>query len=108
MLLWVVPALWSSNHLIARLAYGVLTPHVLALGRWLLAVALMLPFVGAVLWRQRAALRREWRQLMVLGVCGMWICGGTTWRGRDDLAKHLAGHAPTRLSPRRNSAAARN
>jgi drug/metabolite transporter (DMT)-like permease len=80
-LLWVVPALWSSNYLIARLAHGVVTPHVLALGRWSLALALMLPFVGAALWRQRAALRREWWQLLVLGACGMWICGAWVYLG---------------------------
>ena len=49
LLLWVVPALWSSNYLIARLAHGVVHPHVLALGRWTLALALLLPFVGATL-----------------------------------------------------------
>ncbi len=80
-LLWVVPALWSSNYLIARLSPGVIAPHALALGRWTLALALMLPFVGAVLWRQRAALRREWPQLLVLGGCGMWICGAWVYLG---------------------------
>ena len=43
-LLWVVPAMWSSNYLIARLAHGVILPHQLAFWRWALALALMLPF----------------------------------------------------------------
>jgi drug/metabolite transporter (DMT)-like permease len=80
-LLWVVPALWSSNYLIARLADGVVGPHVLALGRWTLAVALMLPFVGGELWRQRPAWRQEWRQWLVLGALGMWICGAWVYLG---------------------------
>ena len=80
-LLWVVPALWSSNYLIARLAHGVVNPHVLALGRWSLALALMLPFVGAALWQQRQALRREGWQLLVLGGCGMYICGAWVYLG---------------------------
>jgi drug/metabolite transporter (DMT)-like permease len=80
-LLWVVPGLWSSNYIIARLAQGVVAPHVLALGRWSLALALMGPFVGAALWRQRAALRREWPQLLVLGATGMWICGAWVYLG---------------------------
>jgi drug/metabolite transporter (DMT)-like permease len=80
-LVWVVPALWSSNYLIARLAHGVVHPHVLALGRWTLALALLLPFVGATLWQQRQALRREWRQLLFLGACGMWICGAIVYIG---------------------------
>lgn len=81
LLLWVVPALWSSNYLIARLADGVVGPHVLALGRWTLAVALMLPFVGGELWRQRQAWRAEWRQWLVLGALGMWICGAWVYLG---------------------------
>jgi len=80
-LLWVVPALWSSNYLIARLASGVVNPHVLALGRWSLALALMLPFVAAALWQQRAALRREAGQLLLLGALGMWICGAWVYLG---------------------------
>lgn len=81
LLLWVVPALWSSNYVIARLAQGVVGPHALALGRWSIALALMLPFVGAVLWRQRAAVAREWRQMLVLGTLGMTICGAWVYVG---------------------------
>jgi drug/metabolite transporter (DMT)-like permease len=74
-LLFLVPALWSSNYLIARLGSGVIHPHALAFGRWALALALLLPFVGAGLLAHRAALRREWKHLLVLGGLGMWICG---------------------------------
>jgi len=74
-LLFLVPALWSSNYLIARLANGVIHPHALAFGRWALAFALLLPFVGAGLLARRAAIRREWKHLLVLGALGMWICG---------------------------------
>ena len=54
LLLWVVPLLWSSNYIIARLADGVVAPHALALGRWALAALLLLPWVGRGLWTQRA------------------------------------------------------
>ena len=74
-LLWLVPALWSSNYIIARLASGVVAPHALALGRWSLALALMLPFVARELLRDGLPWRHEWRQLLVLGATGMWICG---------------------------------
>jgi drug/metabolite transporter (DMT)-like permease len=80
-LLWVVPALWSSNYAIARASVGVVSPHVLAAGRWALALALMLPFVGAALWRGRAALAAEWKQMVVLGALGMWICGAWVYLG---------------------------
>lgn len=90
-LLWVVPALWSSNYLIARLASGVVPPHVLALGRWGLALLLMLPFVGGTLWRQRAALAAEWPRLLVLGGLGMWICGAWLYvGGRSTSATNIA------------------
>ena len=90
-LLWVVPALWSSNYLIARLAVGEVAPHALALGRWVLALGLMLPFVGLGLFRHREALRREWRHLLVLGALGMWICGAFVYEGgRSTAAVNIA------------------
>lgn len=80
-LLWVVPALWSNNYLIARAADGVIGPHLLASGRWALAALLLLPLTLPGLLRQREALRHEWRQLLVLGALGMWICGAWVYLG---------------------------
>ncbi|MDE2398397.1 MAG: DMT family transporter, partial [Burkholderiales bacterium] len=80
-LLWVVPALWSSNYLIARAARGVVAPHLLAFGRWSLALALLLPVAGAGLWRKRALLREEAWHCLVLGAFGMWICGAWVYLG---------------------------
>jgi drug/metabolite transporter (DMT)-like permease len=80
-LLWVVPALWSSNYLIARAADGVIAPHLLALGRWSLAALLMLPVVWRGLQRGGAAWRSEWKQALVLGALGMWICGAFVYQG---------------------------
>ena len=80
-LLWVVPLLWSSNYIIARLAQGVISPHALAAGRWLLAALLMLPWVGPGLWARRVHLRREWPQMLVLGFFGMYICGAWVYLG---------------------------
>ena len=82
-LLWVVPALWSSNYLIARASEGVIGPHLLALGRWALAIVLLLPFTWGVLARaeMREAIRREWRQMLVLGALGMWVCGAFVYLG---------------------------
>lgn len=80
-LLWVVPALWSSNYVIARAAEGVIAPHLLASGRWLLAGLILLPFVGRGLLAQRAVWRSEWKQLLALGALGMWICGAWVYLG---------------------------
>lgn len=81
LLLWVTPALWSSNYLIARAADGVVTPHVLALLRWSLAFVLMLPFTGPALLRPLRRWIAEWPQLLVLGGLGMWICGAFVYIG---------------------------
>ncbi|MBL8287965.1 MAG: DMT family transporter [Rubrivivax sp.] len=81
MLLFAVPALWSSNYLIARLASGVVHPHALAFGRWAVALVLLLPFVGRGLLERRQAVRREWQHLLVLGSLGMWICGAWVYLG---------------------------
>ena len=81
LLLWVVPALWSTNYLVARLAQDVVTPHVLALGRWSLALLLLLPWVARELIEAWPRWRHEWRQLLVLGALGMWICGAFVYQG---------------------------
>jgi drug/metabolite transporter (DMT)-like permease len=90
-LLFLVPALWSSNYLIARLARDVIHPHSLAFGRWSLAFALLLPFVGGGLLANLAVVRREWKQLLVLGALGMWICGAWVYiAGRTTSAANIA------------------
>lgn len=90
-LLFVVPALWSTNYLIARLSDGVIAPHLLALGRWCLAAALLLPFTWRALVEHRAALKREWRHLLVLGLLGMYICGAWVYQaGRTTTSTNIA------------------
>ena len=77
-----MPLAWSSNYLIARAAAGVISPHTLALGRWSLAFALMLPLAWRALARNPTPwLREEWRQLLLLGGLGMWICGAFVYIG---------------------------
>jgi drug/metabolite transporter (DMT)-like permease len=80
-LLWVTPALWSSNYIIARAANGIIAPHMLALGRWTLALALLLPWVWRDLAKQFPHWRGEWKQMLALGALGMWICGAFVYIG---------------------------
>ena len=90
-LLWVVPLLWSSNYLIARLGDGVIAPHALALGRWSLAALILLPWLGRGLWAKREVVRQEWRQLLVLGFFGMYICGAWVYlAGRSTTSTNIA------------------
>lgn len=81
LLLWVTPALWSSNYLIARTADGVIAPHLLALLRWSVALMLMLPFTWRELARAPQRWIGEWPQLLALGALGMWICGAFVYIG---------------------------
>ncbi|PUE06791.1 EamA family transporter [Limnohabitans sp. T6-5] len=80
-LLWITPALWSVNYIVARSAPGVVAPHMLALGRWALA-GLILSFLARhELWlERRGTLRAAW-QYLVLGALGMLICGAWVYKG---------------------------
>lgn len=81
LLLWITPALWSSNYIIARAAEGVIAPHALALGRWTLALLLMLPVSAAALVGGFAQWKHEWKRMLLLGALGMWICGAFVYQG---------------------------
>jgi len=80
-LLWITPALWSVNYLVARSAPGVVEPHMLALGRWSLA-GLILSFVARnELWKaRRSTLQLGW-QYLALGTLGMLVCGAWVYQG---------------------------
>ena len=80
-LLFIAPAMWSVNYLVARWAPGVIAPHMLALGRWAIAAALL----GGFCWREIAAKREHIRaeawHFVVLGALGMWVCGAFVYIG---------------------------
>jgi drug/metabolite transporter (DMT)-like permease len=80
-LLFIAPALWSVNYLVARWAPGVIAPHMLALGRWMVAAAVL----GAFCWREiaakRAHIKAEAGQFIALGALGMWVCGAFVYIG---------------------------
>lgn len=75
LLLWVSPAFMSSNYIIAKAASGEVTPHLMALIRWSVALSLML----VVSWKKLNSLltltSKEYLQILVLGALGMWFCG---------------------------------
>jgi len=90
-LIFVTPALWSVNYLVARWAPGHVGPHLLAFGRWLLAALLLAAVVGPELWRQRGLLKARWPEFLVLGALGMWICGAWVYiAGRTTSATNIA------------------
>lgn len=80
-LIFVAPALWSVNYLVGRWAPGVIAPHALALGRWIVAALLLGWFCRAELAARRQHIAAEWRQFIVLGALGMWVCGAFVYIG---------------------------
>lgn len=90
-LLWLVPALWTVNYIVARKAPGVIGPYALAWGRWGLAALILVVITRAELWEQRAAIARAWWQYLVLGTLGMLICGAWVYEGaRSTGAMNMA------------------
>lgn len=83
LLLFTAPALWSANMLVARWSSPWFPPHALAFWRWAIALVPMLAFGGAVLWRRREEVRREWKDLLLLGALGMWVCGAFVYIAAD-------------------------
>ncbi len=80
-LVFVAPAMWSVNYLIARWAPGVIAPHALALGRWCIAALILGAFCHREIAAKRFAVAAEWRHLLVLGALGMWISGSFVYIG---------------------------
>jgi len=80
-LLFIAPAMWSVNYLVARWAPGHIAPHALALGRWCLAALLLAAVCRRELIDKRALIVREWKQCVVLGALGMWVCGAFVYIG---------------------------
>lgn len=80
-LIFITPALWAINYLVARRAPGVIEPNLLALLRWLVAGAIY----AGISWRElrahRAHITADWRRYLVLGALGMWICGAWVYIG---------------------------
>jgi drug/metabolite transporter (DMT)-like permease len=90
-LLWFTPALWSVNYVVARTAPGIISPHVLALGRWFLA-GLILAFISRTeLWLSRHHTLNVWPQYVALGTLGMLICGAWVyWAAETTTAINIA------------------
>lgn len=81
MLIWVTPALWAVNYIVARVARGVVEPYSLALGRWALAGLILTLLSRLELWPQRRAILKVWPQYLVLGTLGMLVCGAWVYLG---------------------------
>lgn len=83
LLLFIAPIFFTGNMLMARATHELIPPIGLAFWRWTVTLALLLPFTAGVLWRERAALRREWLDILLLGALGMGVCGAFVYIGAD-------------------------
>ena len=79
------------NYVVARTAPGIISPHVLALGRWFLA-GLILAFIARQeLWRERHTTLKVWPQYLALGTLGMLVCGAWVyWAAETTTAINIA------------------
>jgi len=82
-LLFIAPVLFCSNMLVARATHDLIPPVALAFWRWTVTLLLLMPFTAAALWRERAKVRREWLDLLLLGLLGMGICGAFVYIAAD-------------------------
>ncbi|PUE32737.1 EamA family transporter [Limnohabitans sp. Jir61] len=90
-LIWFIPLLWTVNMVVARQAPGVVSPHVLALGRWGLAGLILAAASHRELWKHRFVLRQHAWRYIALGACGMWICGAWVYlAGQSTVAMNIS------------------
>lgn len=80
-LVWLTPALWAVNFVVARTAPGLVGPYTLALGRWGIAGAILLAITYKELWENRRYLADTWHQQLFLGFLGMLVCGAWVYLG---------------------------
>ena len=63
--------LWSGNFIAGRALRDDIDPLTLNLLRWMLCLAVFVPWVGAKAWRCRHIVMHEWRLLLALGATGI-------------------------------------
>ncbi len=78
-------AIWSGNTIVTKSAATVIDPASITLYRWLIAFALLAPFVAVSTWRARAVVRAHFWQIGILGTLGM-----ATYQGLAYVAARTA------------------
>lgn len=70
LLLCVTTLMWAGNAIAGKLAVGEISPLFLTMLRWIVALALLLPFSARHLLADRAAIARHWLFLLAMGAVG--------------------------------------
>jgi len=90
-LVWFIPALWAVNYFCARLAPGVVDPHILALGRWAIAGLVLGALARHEIWQARRQIWSDRWQYLALGALGMLVCGAWVyWGAQTTSAMNIA------------------
>ncbi len=71
LLLWLPPLFWAGNLVLGRALSTSFPPVSLAVGRWLVALIALLPFVIGDVRRQWPQLRASWRLILACGAFGI-------------------------------------
>lgn len=77
--LLAMPLFFATNLIVGRAVVGTVAPWSLAFWRWLFAVMMLLPFAAPTLIRYRHVLLAQWKQILLLGLLGMVLCGGNVY-----------------------------
>jgi drug/metabolite transporter (DMT)-like permease len=78
-LLALMPLFFASNLVIGRASAGLVEPWSLAFWRWAFAALILLPFSVRGIAANRARFRAAGREIVILGILGMLICGGLVY-----------------------------
>jgi drug/metabolite transporter (DMT)-like permease len=71
LLLTLTSLFWAGNAIVGRAARELVPPITLSFWRWAIALLLLLPFAWPHLKRDRAALLKQWKWVLVLGGLGV-------------------------------------
>lgn len=91
LLLAFAPLCWAGNIVVGRAVRGEVPPFAINWWRWTLACAILLLFVRADLWRQRALVLRHWKLILLLATSGIAAFHSSLYIGlRDTTAINAA------------------
>lgn len=62
---------WSGNFIVGRALRDAISPLSLNFWRWLIALAILLPFTHGSLWVHRQVILREWKLITAIGLTGI-------------------------------------
>ncbi len=80
-MLVLVMMMWAGNSIVGRAMRFEIPPFTLSFVRWTGALLILLPFAAKTLWSERAALARNWKMLLVLGLSGVAAFNGFLYVG---------------------------